>query len=231
MQNSMDPGRVAFNGNPLTFVLMEAFKVKKDQITGPSWLDSDCFDFIAKMPEGATRDQLPAILEALLVERFKLAAHKESHLRSGYSLIVDRNGTKFKESDQSSPATRARTGQVAFAFALGASATIKGSMTMATLARLLSTRLGDPIQDLTGIKGTYDIDLSWAPDPSFEKVGSSAPSGATDSSVADAGASVPAGKANIFTSIRNLLGLRLEAQKLQIEMIVIDSIERVPTEN
>jgi uncharacterized protein (TIGR03435 family) len=116
MQNSMDPGRIALNGDPLKVILMEAFKVKMDQIVGPSWLDADCFSIVAKMPEGATRDQLPAMLQALLVERFKLAIHKETHLRAGYALIVDKNGPKFKESDPTSPAARPR-GQVTFGFA------------------------------------------------------------------------------------------------------------------
>jgi uncharacterized protein (TIGR03435 family) len=62
-------------------VLKEAFNVKMDQIAGPSWLDEDCYAIVAKIPEGATRDQLPAMFEALLVERFKLAAHKESRPR------------------------------------------------------------------------------------------------------------------------------------------------------
>src|SRR5258708_6112364 len=77
IHNSMGPGTVVLRGDPLKVVLMEAFKVKAYQIVGPSWLDDDCFEIVAKMPEGATSDQIPAMLQALLVERFKLAAHKE----------------------------------------------------------------------------------------------------------------------------------------------------------
>jgi uncharacterized protein (TIGR03435 family) len=80
IQNMADPGMIAFHGDPLKVVLMEAFTVKIDQIVGPSWLDSDCFAIDAKIPQGATKDQLPAMLQALLVERFKLVAHKESKL-------------------------------------------------------------------------------------------------------------------------------------------------------
>jgi uncharacterized protein (TIGR03435 family) len=69
MQNSIDPGRISPNGDPLRVVLMEAFKVKMDQITGPSWLDEDCFVVAAKLPEGATRDQLPAMFQVLPAER------------------------------------------------------------------------------------------------------------------------------------------------------------------
>jgi uncharacterized protein (TIGR03435 family) len=229
MQNSMDPGRIALNGDPLKVVLMEAFKVKMDQIVGPSWLDADCFSIVAKMPEGATRDQLPAMLQALLVERFKLATHKETHLRAGYALIVDKNGPKFKESDPTSPAARPR-GQVTFGFAPAAGG-FKGSTTMAWFAGYLSTRLGVPVQDLTGMMGTYDLDVSWVADPALEKIGPIAEAAGTSPGPADPVAGLPAGAGNIFTSIRNSLGLRLEPRRAQAEVVVIDHIERVPTEN
>ena len=73
IHNSMGPRTVTMRGDPLKVVLMEAFKVKAYQIVGPSWLDEDCFDIVAKMPGGAASDQIPAMLQALLVERFKLA--------------------------------------------------------------------------------------------------------------------------------------------------------------
>lgn len=59
MENSVDPGMVTLKGDALKPILTEAFQVKMDQIVGPSWLDEDCFDIIAKMPEGrpAIRDQ------------------------------------------------------------------------------------------------------------------------------------------------------------------------------
>ena len=225
MQNSVDPGTIALNGDPLKVVLMEAFHVKMDQIIGPSWLDTDCFVITAKMPEGATRDQLPAMLQALLVERFKLAAHKESRLRAGFGLVVDKNGPKFKESDASVVAARA--GPVTFGF--GAHGRIKGAMTMALLAQRLSNSVGGPVQDLTGLKGTYDIDFSWMADQSGSFAQASA---AANASSADVGASVPAGATtDIFTSVRESLGLKLEPRKLPIEVVVVDHIERVPTTN
>jgi uncharacterized protein (TIGR03435 family) len=108
-------------------------------------------------------------------------------------------------------------------------------MTMASLARYLSVRLGGPVQDLTAIKGTYDIDLSWVPDPALEKIESLGEHNAeTRPGSASAAADLrlpdtPVG--DIFTSIRASLGLRLEARKEQVEVIVIDHIERVPVEN
>jgi uncharacterized protein (TIGR03435 family) len=95
-----------------------------------------------------------------------------------------------------------------------------------SLAHRLSTTLGAPVQDLTGLKETYDIDLSWG-EPDAENDAAT-----THSSSADSRAGLPAAATdNIFTSIRDLLGLRLEPDKQQVEVVLIDHIERVPTAN
>src|SRR5664279_1179335 len=112
IKNSLGPGTVTLKGDPLKIVLMEAFKVKTYQIVGPSWLDEDCFDIVAKMPEGATSDQIPAMLQALLAERFKLTAHKEDRTRPVYALVVDKGGPKFKEADLSFKRMGQRPGTV-----------------------------------------------------------------------------------------------------------------------
>ena len=229
LENSVDPGMVTLKGDPLKVVLMEAFQVKVDDIEGPSWLDNDCFDIIAKMPEGATRDRLPAMLQALLAERFKLAVHKEGRLRPGYALVVDKDGPKFKESDPSSNFMGAHAGQLFIGAGPGYSA-LKGSMTTAGFAHMLSVRLHSPVQDLTGLQGKYDIDVSWVPDRSLEPLGGYAAAyAATHPDSPDRPPDAPT--ADIFTAIRDSLGLRLESRKQQVEVLVIDHIERVPTAN
>ena len=227
MQNSIDPGLITLRGDPLKVVLMEAFKVKMDQIKGPFWLDGDCFEIVAKIPEGATKEQLPAMLQALLAERFRLAFHKETQLRPGYALVVDKNGPKFKESDPNSEFQGVRAGSVRFGAAAGASG-ITGAMTMATLARLLSGRAGGPVEDLTHLDGKYNIDLSWVPDRAVEPMGRFA----AVTAAAHPNDSLPdAPTADLFTAIRASTGLKLEPRKEQVEVIVIDSVERVPAEN
>jgi len=223
--NSIDPSIMRLDGVPLKAVVAEAFGVKMDQIVGPSWLDSDCFSIVAKLPEGATREQVPAMLHALLVERFRLAIHRESHTSPGYALMVDKNGAKFKESDPCAP----NVGQVRFVSGPGVSG-LKGPVTMAFLARSISLRLHSPVEDLTGLKGKYDIDVTWVPDRTMEPLGAYAEDyAAKHPGPADA-ASLPDG-ADIFTAFRESLGLRLERRKEQVDVIVIDHIERAPSEN
>lgn len=229
METSVDPGRVTLIGVPMQVILKEAFSVNLDQIVGPSWLDDDCYAIVAKIPEGSTRDQVPAMLQALLVERFKLLAHQESRLHPGYALLVDKNGPKLKESSIRS--SRFAGSGVRFIAAPEASG-IKGSMSIKSLARILGSRLNSPVEDLTGLEGTYDIDVTWTPDPAFEKPGLFAQDAARVSASGDmATASVPTGMGNIFAAMRESLGLRLEPRKEQIEVVVIDHTERVPVEN
>ena len=213
---SIDAGSVALRGMPLKPVLMEAFKVKMEQIEGPSWLETDCFDISAKIPEGATRDQVPVMLQALLTERFRLAARKEDRRRSGYALVVDKGGPKFKEDDPNTNFMGREKGMMLYG-----RGRLKGVMSMATLASNLSTKGYGPVQDLTGLTGKYGIDLRWTPNPDFEPKGP--------------GASFPtppdSPEADLLTALRESLGLKLERRDVQVQSLVIDHIERVPTEN
>lgn len=225
--SSIDAQLVTLRGVPLKPVLMEAFKVRFHQIEGPSWLETDCFDVSAKIPDGGSRDQLSAMLQALLTERFKLAAHEEYRLRSGYALIVDKGGPKFKEDDPKTAFMGSHVGQM-FYGANGHGA-LKGVMTMATLAANLSTKGYGPVQDLTGLTGKYDIDLSWSPDQDFEPTRGDATDPAAMPPSGDSSA-VPQPK-SLFAALRESLGLKLEWRQIQVQFLVIDHIERIPDKN
>jgi uncharacterized protein (TIGR03435 family) len=225
-QNSIDPGSVALRGLPLKGVLMEAFKVKMEQIEGPSWLEADCFDISGKIPDGATRDQLPAMLHSLLVERFKLATHKEERPRSGVALVVDKGGPKFKEDDPNTNFMGEHPrGSTMFGFA--GHGLLKGVMTMATLASNLSRQGYGPVEDATGLTGRYGIELHWTPDPAFE----SRAVGARASGTTPPAADIPAPEPDLFDALRESLGLKLERRSVQVQFVVIDHIERIPIEN
>ena len=220
IQNSLDPGMIALRGDPLNLVLMEAFKVKTNQITGPSWLGEDCFEIVAKLPQGAPADQMPAMLQALLVERFKLSAHKESRLQPGYALVVDKNGPKFKESDPLADTNAMHHSERTFGFSGSGRAGTRGSMTMQALARYLSDKGYGPVEDATELTGKYDIDIFWTPDPAFEQPGQFGQEHPSAEPLPD-----------LLTAIRASLGLRLEPGKVSVEVLVIDHIERMPAEN
>jgi uncharacterized protein (TIGR03435 family) len=222
-RNYIGPGSVALRGVFLKAVLMEAFQVKTNQIQGPSWLETDCFDMDAKIPVDGNMGQIPAMFQALLTERFKLAAHTEDRVRPGYALVVDKGGLKVKEDDPKGNFMGSHAGQTFFgAFGHGA---VKGAMSMAGLAATLSTEGYGPVQDETGLTGKYDIDLSWTRDPDL------APHDPAASATTPPSADAPvATGVDLFAAIR-ALGLRLERRDVPVQFVVIDHVERVPTEN
>jgi uncharacterized protein (TIGR03435 family) len=214
-EHSLGPGQVVLSV-PLSPVLITAFGVSKDQIIGPSWLESDCFDVAAKLPQGSTPDQIPAMLRALLAERFQLSTHKESRLSTSYALVVDKGGPKMKPAAADST-FMGKLPRTAMAIGKRGSGAVKGIMTMERLAKTLSVQGYVQVVDATGLKGEYEISLSWVPD---QGAGQAAASGAASDPGAD-----------LFAAVRESLGLRLEPRKTPTEVLVIDHIERVPTGN
>ena len=227
-QNSVSPGRISLNGDPLKVVLKEAFGLSNgDRIVGPSWLDSECYQIVATLPNGSRQDQMPQMLQALLVERFKLTFHSESRTTSGYVLVIDKKGLRLTATDEAALANAAAAGTAnRTTFGSGGTAVIKGSLTIGTLARQLSNRLKVPVEDLTGLTGRYDIDLRWN-----AASGDVGPSGAGGSPTDPPAGPAESNAADLFEAIRNRLGLRLESRKTAADFIVIDHIERIPTEN
>jgi uncharacterized protein (TIGR03435 family) len=222
---SISPGGVALKGVPLKPILEQAFKIAADRINGPSWLETVCFDVIARFPQGAKTDQVPIMLQALLADRFQLRAHKESRTGTEYALVIDKGGPKMKESTESSNFMRGRPPATLAVRRDGAG--IKGAMTMDMLARTLSRVGYGPVVDATGLDGKYEIDLMWVAQPAGPR-GPSTSAAEPGLPVVDQ-ASTPA--ADLFSAVRQSLGLRLEPRKTPMDFLVVDHVERVPTEN
>jgi uncharacterized protein (TIGR03435 family) len=94
---TMDAGRIDRGCVSLRELLfLDAFAVPASRVQGPDWMDAQRFDISAKLPAGATADQLPEMFQALLQERFGLAFHRESKERTVYALVVSNGGLKVK---------------------------------------------------------------------------------------------------------------------------------------
>jgi uncharacterized protein (TIGR03435 family) len=270
---NIDEARVDIGFLSLADLIPLAFKVKQYQVTGPDWMASQRFDVLAKMPEGATKDDVPQMLQALLVERFKLTFHRESKENSVYALVVGKNGPKLKESppDETEPPAADGKGVTSFNTGNGpvritqsgdgtnASATIRtkeagttkmsmgpnGTMhlesskvTLAQFADMLSRFMDRPVVDMTELKGNYQVSLDLSMEDlrgMARKAGVVIPAGAGPGGgdaaarpAADA-ASEPSGT-SIFATVQQL-GLKLDARKAPIDIIVIDHLEKTPTEN
>jgi uncharacterized protein (TIGR03435 family) len=108
--NSSDPGRVHYGRVSMIQLLMTAFDAKPDEIAGPAWMAEfmgpNQYVVDATMPPGTTKEQLQAMLQNLLIERFHLSFHRETRNFPGYELVVAKDGPKLKES---TPAPAAST--------------------------------------------------------------------------------------------------------------------------
>ncbi len=94
-----DPGRVTYSFSTIRDLIVEAYSVKRSQVSGgPNWLDSERFDIVARVPDGAPKKQVKVMLQNLLAERFKLTLHRETKELPLYALVVGAKGPKLKDS-------------------------------------------------------------------------------------------------------------------------------------
>jgi uncharacterized protein (TIGR03435 family) len=98
MGETIDAGRADYGFVNMEFLIAKAYGVKTYQVSGPSWIQSERYDILAKLPAGATKDQVPDMLKALLADRFKLEIRHETKEHAVYALVVGKNGAKLKES-------------------------------------------------------------------------------------------------------------------------------------
>jgi uncharacterized protein (TIGR03435 family) len=214
-------GQLRVTNTPMKRLITEAWHVRPDAISGgPGWLDSDRFDVIAKATPTSSEDDLRLMLQSLLAERFKLAVHKEEKVTAVYALSVGKTGFKGKVAEPAKPG-EARCGQ-----GVGPPEQMHRvcpHITMAELAETLPIMapryVNVPVVDQTGLKGSYELKLDWTP--------MAAPDGTREG---DAPTIETAGGFTVFDAVAKL-GLKLEKAKLPVPIIVVDRIERIPTEN
>jgi len=93
---TVDGARVDIGGMPLTTLIQQAFGVKPFQVIAPDWARESRWDILAKLPEGGSQEQVPEMLKALLVDRFKLVVHRDNKELPVYALVVGKGGLKMK---------------------------------------------------------------------------------------------------------------------------------------
>jgi len=271
---NIDKQQADIGGMSVQDLLTIAFKVKPHQVVGPDWLPVDRFDILAKMPQGATQDDLDRLMQSLLAERFGLKFHHEQREVPIYALVVGKGGIKMKEAEPVKPAdaegdakepdapkkdekgvmtfgsgdqkmTMRQTGEGRMEMRTGKNGNVKmvmedghmvmkmDRMTTEALAAAMSRFVDKPIIDMTELKGEYQMTLELTMEDMMNAAraqGMQIPTPPPGTPGAPAGgASDPSG-GSIFNTVQKL-GLKLEARKSPIDTIVIDRIEKTPTEN
>jgi len=182
-----------------------AFDVPFFQVVGgPDWADTDRFDIVAKAADVPSRNDMHLMLRGLLIDRFKLRTHVESREMPVYALVLDRNGVvpaQLKRSEADcAPGPAAGPSPCAFS-ADWRSVHARG-MPVSALTEPFGGVTSRPIVDRTGLTGRFDYDLAWTPQ------------------------ALDPGAASFFTAVREQLGLRLEATKAPVDVLVIDAAEK-----
>jgi len=248
---SKTPARIAGH-TTLMWMVTHAFGMKTRQVVGPSWMETEFFEIDATLAPGTTREQEKVMWQNLLKERFHLETRRDTRELPVYALVVGRNGPKLTDSDPAAEAADKDAAAAApdqprpkvtmgpdgfpqipadvkipgsFTLSLSSGEFLRVKMfcrrqTMAELADGISNYAGRVVEDETGLKGKYDFTLAFETAPRQPPAASEGQPGFP----AEHGASLAG-------ALQEQLGLKLEARKAGIEMLIIDRVEKVPTEN
>ena len=210
-------GRYELRGATMVDLIRTAYTVDADKVVGgPHWLELDRFDVVARVPASATRDSVKPMLQALLSERFGLAVRQEVADVDGYALV---RGTdpKLRESagrvstgcqqQMQMPPPSPGTPVVPTIVMTCRGVTL--SAFAETLRRAMGSPQTGPIADMTGLSGSFDIELRFSPPQLANIVGAQVTS--------------------VFESVDRQLGLKLEARKIPTPSILVDRVNRTPT--
>jgi uncharacterized protein (TIGR03435 family) len=236
-----DPGQITWSYASMKAMLLTAFDAKNYQISGPAWLDTERYDVIAKVPAGATKEQVNAMWQNLLTERFGLTVRHQPKEFQVQELVIAKGGSKLKDTaeDPASPLPPGppkikngellSPGQVLTIFP-GSSPhvhTVGRAQPISKLTELLSSSLGHPVLDKTGLTGKYDYALDYTIDLSGFQLPPPPPGAPAAASSVEAADPLP----DLAGAMQQQLGLTLVAGKATLDVVVIDHLEKIPTEN
>ena len=224
-------------------LVVMAFRLKYYELSGPDWMNSVRFDLSAKLPEGATRAQVPAMLQSMMADRFQLKTHQTTKEFPVYALVVGKSGPAMKETPAedtpqatnveveagSGSATTVNLGNGA-SLTFGDDRLDATKVTMAALADQLTRFVERPVVDMTNLKGLYSFGLTFqAEDFMVIRI----------RTALSAGVEMPpqamrllenASDGPVLSAVETL-GLKLESRKAPLQVLVVDSALKAPTEN
>ncbi len=251
-----DPGRITGARVALANLLMTAWDLWPDQVTGPDWMKdtlNNGFAITATMPATTTKEEYCGMLRNLITERFHLTLRHETQPRPGYELTVLPGGPKFKKYDPQDPGPEAMPGThsdkngfpllsptqpTALSFSMRNDGLTRESFRndMALFARGLGNSINQSNGLGTGAPLPRVVDktgLTGVYDIRLEFAGTpmNLPR-PNDSAAAPAAAPDPADVGqNIFSAVQQL-GLKLQKVKdIQVEVLIVEHADQTPAAN
>src|SRR5579863_285540 len=209
-------GSVTIENLDLHKIVASSFRVQDSMVFGPGWLNDTRYDIVGKGPDAnAPNPDVWEMMRSLLAERFKLKYHIESREFSIYALTVAKGGPKLKDAEAGRCAADIKAGKtcgdIIFPrFGVGIYNMPIGAL-IGGLGRVLQDR---PIVDKTGLTGKYDVTVTWMPDGVKPEQLENIPKEQRPEDV------------SLFQAMEHQAGLKLEATKGPVQVVVIDSIAK-----
>jgi uncharacterized protein (TIGR03435 family) len=221
-----DPTRYIFGRASLIDLILVAYHVEPFQVASKAPLDRDEFDLAARVPADATRDEFRVMLRNLLGDRFHVKIHIESRQFPAFEMVVVKGGAKLGTRSAARVASQSdfpeltpgKPGLISLnSMSRGYQITRMRAQQqpLSRLAQFLRIAEPRPVVDQTGLTGNYDFVLEFSRElPNSTDSPEEAPS-------------VP----DLNTALLEQLGLQLVAKKLPFDVVVVESFDRLPTEN
>jgi uncharacterized protein (TIGR03435 family) len=211
----LQAGRYEIRRATMLDLIKTAYGLDADTVFGgPSWLEWDRYDVIAKAPAGTSAATVRLMLQALLADRFKLVVHRDTRPIQGFVLSQGRGRPKLKQAEGSGdPGCQTSVQREAGAepYWLAACRNMTMEAFAVTLRGLDSRYFTGPVADQTGLAGAWDFDLTWTDKRNLPYAG--------------------ADGITIFDAVDRQLGLKLEPGKVPMPVLVVDRVNEKPTPN
>ena len=221
MRSVLRGGRYELRNANMVDLIRTAYGVDPEKVVGgPNWVEFDRFDIIAPAPSNTPPETLKLMLQALLADRFKLVVHNDTQPIAGFVLTIGKGKPMLKEAQPSgNPGCQFQPripvasvpGQISIPPITVSCHNLTMEAFAAELRRLANGYINNAVVDSTGLTGSWDFDLKWTPQGLLPLAGSD---GIT-----------------IFDAVDKQLGLRLEEKKLPAPVIIVDQVNRTPTDN
>jgi uncharacterized protein (TIGR03435 family) len=217
-----EPGQIICTACELLPLIGMAYEVAVSQVSVKGVPYFERFDIVAKVPRGSTRHDFHLMLRQLLIERFGLTLHREERIGTVYALVLGKRAPSLKRLGEEVP------GAIPYPMMNGNRlyTLTARQKSMGQLAETMSQFTDLPVIDRTGLKGGYNFTLYWL-------VGVRMADGRWIPVLAHPKKKDwPPGMKKLALRIedaaRQQLGLRLVTKRAPTDLLVVDSISRVP---
>jgi uncharacterized protein (TIGR03435 family) len=220
---TVSPQRFSWTNATFRQLIQTGYDIRPYELAGlPAWANTSRFDVLATTASPNSPKQMEAMLQSLLADRFDLSVHREQRDIAGYALVLARREGKLgpnihaSAKDCESPSTKPLD-------SVAAKAELEGCSPQMGLSRLkmsgyrisflvegLKRIFEKPVVDKTDLSGTFDMEMSWTPDPTMLPTGVPAPPAETGPS--------------IFTALEEQLGLKLVSDRVPVDLLVLDHL-------